>query len=213
MKLDKQRVLRARERLGYSIAKTAQVAGVSQHSVLRAEHGGDIRPLTARKLAIGLGVTVADLYEDSPKAQAPPSLQAPLFNGGDEKAEEERRALAEAYLTVRRQAHKLLHGHRERIDQLANRWERQREPTPEEVREEVRHLEGLVDTGLFEIHAPKSPGLDTLVDSAALDEADRFEVEMIRKGVARLRAVADRVLADEEAERVRRTFKVIEQAS
>jgi transcriptional regulator with XRE-family HTH domain len=219
LKLDKHRVLRARERLGFSIAKTAQAARVSEHSVLRAEHGEDIRPLTARKIAKGLGVKVADLYNDSPKEkapeEAPPSLQAPLFiNGGDKRdVEEERRSLGEDYLTARRQAHKLLHVHRQRIDQLANRWERQGEPTPEELREEVGHLEGLVEAGLFEIRAPKSPALDALVDTAALDEADRFEVEMIRKGVARLRDVAKRVLADEEAERARRTFQVIAKAS
>lgn len=61
MRLDERRTRRARERLGYSAADTAQVAGIATNSVLRAEHGEDIRPVTARKLASGLGVRVADL--------------------------------------------------------------------------------------------------------------------------------------------------------
>ncbi len=64
MRLDGQITLRARERLGYSAADAAREAGVATNSVLRAEHGEDIRPATARKLAAGLGVRVADLISE-----------------------------------------------------------------------------------------------------------------------------------------------------
>jgi len=54
---------RAREMLGYGIEKTAQEAGLSKNSVLRAEHEENIRPVTARRIAAALGVNVADLLE------------------------------------------------------------------------------------------------------------------------------------------------------
>jgi transcriptional regulator with XRE-family HTH domain len=63
LKLDRRKLIRARELLGYGIEKTAQEAKVSKNSVLRAEHGEDIRPVTARKIAGALDVPVADLLE------------------------------------------------------------------------------------------------------------------------------------------------------
>ncbi len=82
MRLDRDKMLRGREVLGYGVEKTAQEAGVSKNSVLRAEHGEDIRPVTARKIAAALGVRVADLLSEESetlKAQALPSLE-PSFN-------------------------------------------------------------------------------------------------------------------------------------
>ncbi len=77
MKLDRDKMLRARELMGYGLEKTAAEAGVSKNSVLRAEHEEDIRPLTARKIARALGVNVADLLTESPpkKAEAPLSQE------------------------------------------------------------------------------------------------------------------------------------------
>lgn len=73
MRLDRDKLQRAREMLGYSIEMTGEEAGVSKNSVLRAEHEEDIRPVTARKIAAALGVRVADLLEESEtlKVQAP----------------------------------------------------------------------------------------------------------------------------------------------
>ena len=79
MKLDRDRVIRAREMLGYSIETTAEEAGVSKNSVLRAEHEEDIRPVTARKIAAALGVRVADLIGESETLKVQPRL--PDFNG------------------------------------------------------------------------------------------------------------------------------------
>jgi DNA-binding XRE family transcriptional regulator len=76
LKLDREKLIRAREMLGYGLEKTAEVAGVSKNSVLRAEHEEDIRPVTARKIATALKVAVADLYGEpfDPKGFAPHSL-------------------------------------------------------------------------------------------------------------------------------------------
>lgn len=79
MKLDRSKVIRAREMLGYGVEKTAEEAGVSKNSVLRAEHEEDIRPVTARKIAAALGVRVADLIGESETLKVQPPL--PNFNG------------------------------------------------------------------------------------------------------------------------------------
>ena len=60
--------------LGYGLEKTAQEAGVSKNSVLRAEHEEDIRPVTARKIAAALDVSVADLIGESETLKAQPLL-------------------------------------------------------------------------------------------------------------------------------------------
>ena len=77
VKLDRTKLMRAREMLGYGIETTAEVAGVSKNSVLRAEHEEDIRPVTARKIAAALEVEVRDLL---PLGQASPPLD---FDPGD----------------------------------------------------------------------------------------------------------------------------------
>jgi transcriptional regulator with XRE-family HTH domain len=74
LRLNKDRLQRARELLGYGLEKTAQEAGVSKNSVLRAEHEEDIRPGTARKIAAALHVSVADLIGESETLKAQPPL-------------------------------------------------------------------------------------------------------------------------------------------
>jgi transcriptional regulator with XRE-family HTH domain len=74
LKLDRDRLQRAREMLGYGLEKTAQEAGISKNSVLRAEHEEDIRPVTARKIAAALDVPVADLIGESETLKAQPPL-------------------------------------------------------------------------------------------------------------------------------------------
>jgi transcriptional regulator with XRE-family HTH domain len=70
MKLDARKVVEARERLGLGQEELATRAEISPNTVLRVEHGFEIRPVTARRIARGLGLEVSDLY---PKAQAPTS--------------------------------------------------------------------------------------------------------------------------------------------
>ena len=67
MKLDASRVVEARERLGLAQDDLAVRAEVSPNTILRIEHGFEIRPVTARRVARALGLEVADLY---PKALA-----------------------------------------------------------------------------------------------------------------------------------------------
>jgi transcriptional regulator with XRE-family HTH domain len=86
VKLDAKRVVEARERLGLAQEELATRAEVSPNTVLRVEHGLDIRPITARRIARGLGLEVGDLY---PKAEAPPSSTP-------DKGTEERRLEIEA---------------------------------------------------------------------------------------------------------------------
>jgi transcriptional regulator with XRE-family HTH domain len=74
LKLHRGKLIRAREMLGYGVEKTAEVAGISKNSVLRAEHEADIRPVTARKIAGALGVRVADLLGDADAKKAPAPL-------------------------------------------------------------------------------------------------------------------------------------------
>lgn len=61
MKLKRERIKRARDRLGWSMEEVAKNAGINAATVLRAEHGEEIRPVTARKLAAGLRVEIVDL--------------------------------------------------------------------------------------------------------------------------------------------------------
>jgi len=94
LRLNRKKLLRARELLGYGIEKVAEEAGISKNSVLRAEHEEDIRPVTARKIAAALGVSVAELIGGSESLKAQP----PLPNGLEEerrKAEEDARLLRE----------------------------------------------------------------------------------------------------------------------
>jgi DNA-binding XRE family transcriptional regulator len=90
LKLDEHKVRGTRERRGLTLAMVAQRAGTSKNTVLSAEHGADIRPTTARKIAEALNVEIDDLLLEQahPLGQAPPSNQPPLFNG-----EQERRAI------------------------------------------------------------------------------------------------------------------------
>lgn len=110
MKLDRNKLLQARERLGYGIEVVGEKSGTAKNSVLRAEHEGDIRPSTARKIAQALGVEVADLIKepDSPKAQSRLSPTAPK-----ETPEEKRRKAVdvwkEQYLA--------------RTDEMLDKWE------------------------------------------------------------------------------------------
>jgi transcriptional regulator with XRE-family HTH domain len=77
VRFDGNKVRQARERLGRTMEMVGQEADVSKNSILRAEHGGDIRPVTARKIAQALGVEVVDLVEEptAPKARTSLSLQ------------------------------------------------------------------------------------------------------------------------------------------
>lgn len=75
MRFDSNKMRQARDRLGLSMEMVGEKADVSKNSVLRAEHGDDIRPVTARRIAQALGVEVAELVEEL----AVPRVKAPLL--------------------------------------------------------------------------------------------------------------------------------------
>jgi transcriptional regulator with XRE-family HTH domain len=55
-----------REAMGETQATLSELAGVSEHTLSRIEHGASLRPSTARKIADALGVSVIDLMESPP---------------------------------------------------------------------------------------------------------------------------------------------------
>ena len=61
MRLDGNRVRRARDRLGYTLKMVGTESGVAKNTAMRAEHGREIRHDSARKIAAGLRLEVADL--------------------------------------------------------------------------------------------------------------------------------------------------------
>jgi transcriptional regulator with XRE-family HTH domain len=91
LRLNRKKLLRARELLGYGIEKVAEEAGVSKNSVLRAEHEEDIRPVTARKIAAALHVSVADLIGESDILKAQALRSDALGDVHDPRASELRR--------------------------------------------------------------------------------------------------------------------------
>jgi transcriptional regulator with XRE-family HTH domain len=58
------RVREGRERLALSIEDASTKASVSPHTWVRAEHGDEIRPSSARRIAEALGVEPAQLMEE-----------------------------------------------------------------------------------------------------------------------------------------------------
>jgi DNA-binding XRE family transcriptional regulator len=74
VKLDAKKVVEARERLGLGQEELAARAEISPNTVLRVEHGFEIRPVTARRIARGLGLEVADLYQKPEELTSPKDL-------------------------------------------------------------------------------------------------------------------------------------------
>lgn len=72
MKLHRESLQLARARYGWSIARTAEEAGISNNSVLRAEHEEEVSVGTVHKLAAALKVDVGELVgEPAPAGKAP----------------------------------------------------------------------------------------------------------------------------------------------
>lgn len=193
MKLEAEKVLRARERLGYSLTTASERIGVARASLLNAEHGREIRPLTARKIAEGYGLKVADLIAENgsrPKAQAP----LPFADDAEQRFEEDA-------LDAKRRAMELLRAWRAFIDRTVRRWEAS-QPTAAQVRDVLDALEPMVEGRVFEPAFGASVGVFT--------EEERFELEMLHNGVGRLRVAAKDAIADQDAERARRAFRSID---
>jgi transcriptional regulator with XRE-family HTH domain len=185
VKLDRDNLIRARERRGYSIETVAEEAGIAKNSVLRAEHGEDIRPLTARKIAAALGVEVADLYaDDYPKGEAPPNPQ-PSFNG---LLEEERRS-------------RYLRSWRAFVWKLVHRWEADPPETSREIAVVLDTMQALINEGTFE----QPPEQITTADER--EASEWLDLSMVFRGLRRLNEIADTVEEDETAQRRRELLR------
>jgi transcriptional regulator with XRE-family HTH domain len=66
MRLDHERVHWHRDRLGWTLETLAEKAEVAKGTVLRAEHGEDVRPGSGRRIAQALGAELSDLIPDKP---------------------------------------------------------------------------------------------------------------------------------------------------
>lgn len=67
MQLDHERVRWHRDRLGWTLDTLAEKAEVAKGTVLRAEHGEDVRPSSGRRIARALGTEISDLVPDKPR--------------------------------------------------------------------------------------------------------------------------------------------------
>ena len=147
MRLDGSKVLREREIRALNVPDAAKMLGISGNALLNAEHSDDIRPATARKIAAGYSLTVADLYpalggETAPKAPAQPSPEQaerlreirekyrPYVEGLDAYIEDyvglirngtaERRDAAGFVRTLRTIGQSLLRVHRDELEDIAD---------------------------------------------------------------------------------------------
>jgi transcriptional regulator with XRE-family HTH domain len=99
MQLDHERVRWHRDRLGWTLDTLAEKAEVAKGTVLRAEHGEDVRPSSGRRIARALGTEISELIPDKPrrveelagkgKAEAPPAGRNEIRAGHSDKPEEE----------------------------------------------------------------------------------------------------------------------------
>src|SRR5215217_3845043 len=84
MRLDHERVRWHRDRLGWTLDTLAEKAEVAKGTVLRAEHGEDVRPSSGRRIARALGVEIPDLIPEKPGAADPKEARRsslePSFN-------------------------------------------------------------------------------------------------------------------------------------
>jgi transcriptional regulator with XRE-family HTH domain len=77
MRLDREKVRWHRDRLGLTLDTLGEKAEVAKGTVLRAEHGEDVRPSSGRRIARALGVDISELVPDKPGTTAPKTT-APL---------------------------------------------------------------------------------------------------------------------------------------
>jgi putative transcriptional regulator len=180
-----------RRQKGWSQKDLADEAGVGQDTISGIEsRRHEPRPSTLRKLAEALGVQVADFFREPalPKAEAP--------RGAGQSTVEARQGPLAA---------RLLRAWRAYVWDLALRWEAEdSQPTAPQIQDVLDALQRLVDSGVFERPA------DTLTTNDTRELADWFELSLLFKGIDRLRAIAERAVADEEAARARSTFEVID---
>ena len=185
-----ERIAELRERRALTLRELSEMSGVAADTINQIELGHRRpRPSTLRKLARAFEVSVEEFYAEPvlPKASAPtPGLSVEEAKQGPLAA-------------------RLLRAWRAYVWDLVLRWEKEgNQPTAAQIQDVLDALQRLVDSGAFERPA------DTLSTKDTRELADWFEVSMLFKGIDRLRTIAERAVANEEAARARRTFEVIE---
>jgi transcriptional regulator with XRE-family HTH domain len=186
LKLDEDRVRQTRERLGLTLSMVAQKAGTSKNTVLSAEHGGDIRPTTARKIAEALNVEIADLMgePEGPLAVAP-SSQEKLFNNG--VLEEERRHPSLRNWTA------LINGFADRWGQEITERENEWQAAKPAIRKHVKLLPNLSWANEVRYTASDVIGAaNEQLEAAILDIHNSEEALELFKSVKRLEEVLER---------------------
>jgi transcriptional regulator with XRE-family HTH domain len=167
-------VRQIRKERGWSQEKTAIEAGINKVTLVHIETGQSSPNVeTLQKLANAFAVEVADFF---PKAQAP----LPFERDAEWLFEEEA-------LQAKRRAMELLRAWRAFIDRTVRRWEAS-PPTAAQVRDVLDALEPMVEGRVFE------PAFGGLVGT--FTEEERFELDMLHKGVGRLRVAAKDAIAD-----------------
>lgn len=93
-----------RESKGETQLTLSERSGVAEHTISRIEHGAELRPTTARKLADALDVEVADLMESPPvaslagagKGEAPPETGPSLLERAQDAARRDEEKVSRA---------------------------------------------------------------------------------------------------------------------
>jgi transcriptional regulator with XRE-family HTH domain len=84
MRLDHEMVRWHRDRHGWTLDTLAEKAEVAKGTVLRAEHGEDVRPSSGRRIANALGTEISELIPNKPGV---PGRREPALVGKDEGPE------------------------------------------------------------------------------------------------------------------------------
>jgi transcriptional regulator with XRE-family HTH domain len=185
--LDAERVKEWRHRRMLSQQEVADRAGTSLFTIQRIERGeGNVRPKTGRGVAAALSIPIEELL---PKAQAPLFQEPP-----EQESAEERRAVND--LEYKR-ALRYLGAWREFVWKLQKEWKEEPPKTSRDIAPLFNAMTALVDQGVFEL-------------SNASNSLEHMELTGFMEGIKWLNAIADKVEADEEAEKRRAVLRVVE---
>jgi len=193
--MDQLKRLRVEKEL--SQARLAARAGLDPSTVNQIERGArEASPVTLRKLAEALDVSIAELLEsDSPKAERRSSPEPRLFNGDQDERPGDDRDL------------RYLRAWRAYVYKLARRWENEPPATAGEISVVLDTMEVLMHEGAW-----KRPDAEiTTADSREVSEW--LELSLLYRGLAKLNQIADKVQADEEAEIRRSQFRMLQERS
>jgi transcriptional regulator with XRE-family HTH domain len=185
--LDAERVKEWRHRRMLSQQEVADRAGTSLFTIQRIERGeGNVRPKTGRGVAAALSIPIEELL---PKAQAPLFQEPP-----EQESAEERRAVND--LEYKR-ALRYLGAWREFVWKQQAEWKEEPPKTSRDIAPLFNAMTALVDQGVFKL-------------SNASSSLEHIELTLFMEGIKWLNAIADKVEADEEAEKRRAVLRVVE---